>query len=519
MKRRDEASRTGFVPRTRPPIAVLLALLSAGMFSARQLRGVEVRYEPIVIVSQWGPPTVRAERGRFRVPEDRASGSRSIELAFARIPSSSRSPGSPILWLSGGPGDSGIADLNTPALRLFLELRQLGDVILLDQRGTGESVPRLDCPGNFRFPADLPIDRAAARAQIEEVGRSCAEHWRSAGVNLSAYNTRESAEDVEALRIALGVPKLRVLAGSYGTHLALAALRAHETSFERVVLLGVVGPDHLRRSPADSDEQIARIARLASAGPAFDTRVADLPDMIRRVRDRLTAHPAAVEIDAENGGTSRIVVGAFDLEWYTRSLLTTRAAIAHLPALFQAMEDGDFTELGKISAAWRTARMPNATIFAQRCASAGSRERELRIARERASAALGDAADFAEESVCRAWGVSSLPDGFRDAVRSAVPALFVSGTLDGDAPETNAAEVVRGFPNGVRLQVEGAAHALLGFDDDRTREAVLRFLDGGKLRKTRVSLPLLAFEPSGIRRDGPMLAAATARENPFGGGR
>ena len=93
-----------------------------------------VRYEPYPIVSRWGPPIFRAEIGRFRVPENRALGSsREIELAFVRLPSVSTRPGFPIVWLSGGPGDSGIADLETPILELFLELRRLGDVIILDQ--------------------------------------------------------------------------------------------------------------------------------------------------------------------------------------------------------------------------------------------------------------------------------------------------------------------------------------------------------------------------------------------------
>ncbi len=525
MDCRDIASPSHAVIRFAARLLLLAAgfvLLWAGPVlcaEAPPLRGrPEIRWEPIAVLSQWGPPLLRADLGKIRVPENRSSGStREIELAFVLLHATGTRPGPPIVWLSGGPGDSGTADLGTPLLQLFLELRTLGDVIVLDQRGTGSSIPRLDCPGSLQFPRDVPVDRAMALRTLEASARICADRWRSAGVDLSSFNTRESGEDVEDLRLALGSTKLRLLAGSYGTHLALAAIRAHPESFDRAALVGVVGPDHLRRSPADSEKQLALIARLAAAGPSSASRIPDLVALIRRVRDRLAERPARVEIETPAGERRAVVVSPFDLEWYTRSLLTTRNAIAHVPAFFLAMEEGDFTELARVADGWRTASAPAATIFAQRCGSGASAERELRIVRERSSAALGDATDFAEANVCRAWGIVPLPESFREPVRSTLPVLFVSGTLDGDTPESNAAEVSPGFPNGAQLRVEGAAHALLGCDDASTRESIVRFLGGGKVGKTRISLAALPFEHREPGRAGALIArGAMAAPSLFG---
>ncbi|MCA1617390.1 MAG: hypothetical protein LC729_02910 [Acidobacteria bacterium] len=195
----------------------------------------------------------------------------------------------------------------------------------------------------------------------------------------------------------------------------------------------------------------------------------------------------------ESAGERRTVtVSAFDLVWYTRALLTTRNAIAHLPALFQAMDDGNFTELGRMADGWRTAPAPNATVFTHRCSSAASLEREQRIARERPSAALGDATDFASPEAARCPRHDN-----------------VSGTLDGDAPESNADEVIRDFPNGVHLHVDGAAHALLGLNDAATRESIVRFLGTGRLGKIRLALPALAFERRESGRARPLVAGGT----------
>ena len=59
---------------------------------------------------------------------------------------------------------------------------------------------------------------------------------------------------------------------------------------------------------------------------------------------------------------------------------------------------------------------------------------------------------------CDGWGAPVLPARYRKAITSTVPALFISGTLDGRTPVANADEVRRGFRNSAHLIVEGASH-------------------------------------------------------------
>ncbi|MDQ2870081.1 MAG: alpha/beta hydrolase [Acidobacteriota bacterium] len=477
-----------------------------------------VQFVPYSIVSPWGVAVVPARLGRLAVPENRATGSpRTISLAFVRIPTTARRPGSPIVWLAGGPGWSGTADLETPLLRLLLELRVLGDVIVLDQRGTGLSSPRLDCPGRIDFPRDVPLDRPRALAGLEAGAKTCAEHWRSRGVDLSAYNTRESAEDLEDLRQALGADRLRLLAGSYGTHLALAAIRAHGARIENAALIGVVGPDHLRRVPSSTERQLEEIARLVSRDPGLAPRILDLKGLVRRVRDRLDSHPVTVDLETREAGRVSVAIGKFDMEWYARGLLSSRETIARLPAVSAAMDAGDFRELGAAALAWRSSPIPPAPVFTMRCASGASRDRAARIAAEREGAILGDAADLAEERICRAWGIEPLPENFRSPVVSDVPALFVSGTLDGDTPEANADEVAPGFRNGSRLVIEGGAHGLLALEDRAARGALLRFFETGRARPQRLPMSALAFETVPSPRPALLAGGVSASLALFGG--
>ena len=90
-----------------------------------------------------------AELGHLLVSENRQKKSNHlIQIALIRLKASAPHPVSPIVYLSGGPGVPASGMARVPLYYdLFEKLRQTGDVVLLDQRGSGMSSPNLDdCP-------------------------------------------------------------------------------------------------------------------------------------------------------------------------------------------------------------------------------------------------------------------------------------------------------------------------------------------------------------------------------------
>ena len=60
-----------------------------------------------------------------------------IELAIARFKSTAQQPDYPVIYLDGGPRSSVLSLARVPEyMRAFQKLREVGDVILLDQRGS-----------------------------------------------------------------------------------------------------------------------------------------------------------------------------------------------------------------------------------------------------------------------------------------------------------------------------------------------------------------------------------------------
>lgn len=474
---------------------ILLKVLPATTLTAVASGSGQLRVEPHVFQALGGRK-LDAELGRLVVPENRTkTDSRSIELVFLRFKSTAERPGPPIIYLAGGPGGSGINLARGARFPVFDAMREVGDVIALDQRGAGRSTPLLTCQQRWNFPVDQAGDPAALLRIALERCRECAEHWKRQGVDLTGYNTNESADDIEDLRRALKEDKINLLAGSYGTHLALATIRRHESSIHRAVLAGVEGPDHTLKLPSYGQSILEKIDRLVKADPEISRRIPDLLELMKQVLERLERQPVTVGVnDLQSGKQIRVTVGKFDLQYMTAQSLGSRHAMRMLPKLFEAMSNGDFSSLARASIQMRRETVDSAMAFMMDCASGASPERLAQIEREAPLCLLGNAANFPFPEIGAAWGDPDLGQVFRTPVRSSVPVLFVSGTLDGRTPVSNAHEVQTGFPNGLQFVIDGAAHGDdLFISSPAIKNAMVEFMKGNQLPATSTALPPLRF--------------------------
>lgn len=406
---------------------------------------------------------LQVDLGSFTVPANRhRDASPMLTLRFVRFPSTAQRPGPPIVFLAGGPGDAATRAFRGMP-RAFLEsLRSIADVIAFDQRGTGSSEPRALCPPGSPAPLDRPLDPAALAASVRARLAACLPGLAADGIDVEGLTTQENADDVNDLRLALGVPRVQLLAGSYGTHLALAVARRHPSRVARMALLGVEGPDDTIKLPARVDDVLREID---AAHPGF---VASL----RVLRDRLGHEPWTKTLP--NG--QRVSVGRWDLERRVAEALDTTREIEQLVAALPVMMTGDYSDLVRWAIPFRAGRPINVMNLAMDCASFASADRLARIAAQAPASLLGTAMSVPLPDVCDVPGLPRLPDEFRAPLASNVPALLVAGTWDGRTPPANAEAVASGMPNARVLIVAEASHGL--FQDAAVMAAVLRFLGG-----------------------------------------
>lgn len=482
----------------KPQIFVLVFLLLVLTISiSGQEKAGDLKIEPYVFESA-GKEKVDAELGHLLVPENRERpNSRLIELAFVRFKSTGKNPGPPIVYLAGGPGGSGIGAARGTRFPLFMAMREVADVIALDQRGTGMSKPNLSC----RESLDYPIEKVPNRQEVTELfkkrSRDCAENFTKQGVDLAGYNTNESADDLGDLRKAIGAPKISLWAISYGTHLSLATIKRHEKSIHRVILAGVEGLEHTIKLPSNIQKHLGHIDRLAKADPVLSKEIPSFLGLVKEVLERVERAPAVAE--TTNPITKekvRVTINKFVLQILTAFVFGS--AENALPLVFYQMSKEDFSQAAQ---RWLGFVRPGQSIgsamaFMMDCHSGISPARRRQVANEAKTTLLGDIMDFPFPDVCEGWGNPDSGTAFRSPVKTNIPTLFISGTLDVRTPPSNAEEVRRGFRNSLHLIIDGAVHSdPLFLSSPKIKDVMLEFMKGENISTTSIALEPLKFLP------------------------
>jgi pimeloyl-ACP methyl ester carboxylesterase len=282
------------------PAATAAMLLGAcATTTGRQERAMSLQVEPYTLAGPGGAQA-EGEIATLMVPENRArAGSRPIPLRFVRLRSTAADPGYPVVYLAGGPGGSAVRNGQGVRFAFFNRLREVGDVILVEQRGAGLSntIPR--CDVRAADPEQV-MDRAwfvdSYRAELAR----CIAFWRESGIDVAGYNSVQSAADLDDLRRALGADKLNLVGLSYGTHLGMAALKAG-LPVHRAAFAGLEGLDQTVKLPAHFDAFLERVAAAVRADPAAAAAWPDLAAMMRRVHARLEREPVALTVTDAQG--------------------------------------------------------------------------------------------------------------------------------------------------------------------------------------------------------------------------
>lgn len=181
-------------------------------------------------------PRLVVRYGYLVVPENRQrprGRQVKVPFLFARRPTQPATRGI-CLYSTGGPGYSTTAPIDSIGYQSGL--LKYGGVLLVDQRGTQRAQPCLDCP---EVPQALQQAYRTGRSKdslVRLAVTQCRKKFTRQGIDLSAYTTLESAEDLNDLRRALGLDSLNLLGISYSGGLMLTVLRNHPEAVRSLLL-------------------------------------------------------------------------------------------------------------------------------------------------------------------------------------------------------------------------------------------------------------------------------------------
>lgn len=241
--------------------------------------------------------------------DDPSAGTHEIAIAQT-FPVRESALSDPVLRLQGGPG---------PGIRGFIdqwldeEDRARTGAVLLDYRGLGDSTPRLDCPEKFDA---LRANVEAADPYVVEIGRvadglaQCRARADAAGIDLTHYDTAANADDIEAVRVALGVERWNVVGVSYGTTVALELLRRHpETVRSAIIDSAYPGSRNTVDELVDGlDYLLALLDADCPPGSACNPGAATMSAQFLQAVERLHREPARFEATDPVTGRDRTIV-------------------------------------------------------------------------------------------------------------------------------------------------------------------------------------------------------------------
>ena len=406
-----------------------------------------------------GHPGIKARCGTLARPEDPENpDSPEIGLRVAVVPALNLTPApDPVVPIAGGPGQ-GSVEFYAIYRGAFESLRRNRDILLVDQRGTGESA-KMDCPIDdeaILFEGEYSLDDT-----VEYVSE-CLEDLPH---DPRYFTTSVAVTDLEAVREALGYTALNLYGVSYGSRVAQHFARRYPESTRTVIIDGVV-PPQLSLGPeiaTESQRAVDSIFARCAEDEACNERFPDLAATFRRVVASLRETPIMVEVDHPNTGRPQeIRFGAGELAGAVRLVAYSPNTIALLPLLVHeaglgnyrplasqyllvAVSMSDALAIGMHNSVMCTEDMP----FLDR----GAIDYDAIEATYMGTFQLD-----ALEAMCAIWPPGPIDDDFKEPLATDIPFLLLSGDADPITPPRYADMAAVDLANAMHLVGKHQGH-------------------------------------------------------------
>jgi pimeloyl-ACP methyl ester carboxylesterase len=434
-----------------------------------------IAFTPCTLAPEFGAASIEAQCSTLSVAENPAlPQGRKVDLHIAWVPANEEGPTEPdpVFMLAGGPGQAATESYPqvAPAFREVLRKRH---VILVDQRGTGESNPLMceeeqgDEAGNKA--ADVAQELAAASeadkaAKAQQFATRCRDEL-SKKADLRFYTTTDAVRDLDAVRQAIGAAKINLVGISYGTRVAQQYAMRHPATTRTIVLDSVapntliLGNDFARNLEQALDLQFGQCGKVPACAKALGDPRSRLDALMARLR---TDPPLVRYRDAATNQMREDTLLPEHVAGLMRMYAYAPLASSLLPLQLKEASEGRYDGLMAM-AKMLDRTLAGQMMFGMQLSVVCSEDAYgLKDNPDDAATLLGN--QFADYlgAQCKAWPRGVMPADFHQALHTKVPALLMSGEFDPVTPPRYGEEVARTLPNARHLIVRGQGHNVIG---------------------------------------------------------
>lgn len=436
--------------------AVSLMLISANALAVPDSNSIEL--SNCTLSMPGSTITAAARCGYLEVPENPADqNGRTIRLHVAVGDASSQSPqADPVFFFAGGPGQA--ASETWPWIRNALrKLRKDRDIIMVDQRGTGQS-NKLQCTSDQQWDLNAEID-------FEEMARETERCLASLEADPRFYTTTIAMQDIDRVRAAMGYDQINLVGVSYGTRAAQVYLKQFPERVRTVTLDSVVpmqlalGQEHAPML----DRAIAHVLDDCAADTSCESLYARPGDELSALLQQLRDEPQEITIPHPvTGQPETFLLRPETLAVALRFLSYASETQALLPLLIhEAVSSGELERLAS-----------QAILVMSNLSEMIARGMEMSVMCSEDYPAMDFSADYSDtilgnvmmegiRAQCEVWPKGEVPSDFHVAFESQVPVLLLSGERDPVTPPIYAEQAAQAYPNHLNLVADGQSHSVL----------------------------------------------------------
>ena len=423
--------------------------------------------------------------GKLTVFENRTTHTgRTIDLNIVVLPAfDQKNKAMPLFDLAGGPGAA-----STEAADFWAgpgkEYRRRHDVVLVDQRGTGQSnrlsIPHEKTPQHY-LSEMYPVD------YVREM-----RHALEQRADLTQYTTSIAMDDLDDVRAWLGYDKINLVGTSYGTQAALVYMRRHPEHVRSAILIGVAPTD--LKMPLHHSESAARAMDLllgeCEQDAACHAAFPQIRDDWKNVLAQLEKQPARVAYsprDTTAPTTVEIQRGVFAEK--IRTWMYGRNKAARIPLIIHHAAENDFAPfLQQAIAPSIPDFVADGMYLSVTCAEDVPFINQAEAAVLNANNPFGNYRVFQQTRACGMWPRGDIPADFLEPVQSNAPVLIFSGNMDPVTPPKYGEEVARSLPNSRHVIIPEAAHEVDGLTNLGCIDRIaIEFLDKGDAKNLDVN--------------------------------
>jgi pimeloyl-ACP methyl ester carboxylesterase len=423
--------------------------------------------------------------GKLTVFENRKTrAGRTIDLNIVVLPAfDQKNKAEPLFDLAGGPGDASTGGASFYA-GPGKEYRRRHDVVLVDQRGTGQSnrlfIPQEKTAQHY-LSEMYPVDYVRKmRRELEQ------------RADLTEYTTSIAMDDLDDVRAWLGYDKINLFGLSYGTRAALVYMRQHPEHVRNVILMGVAPTD--LQMPLHHAESAARAMDLLLGECEQDTAChaafPQIRDDWKKVVAQLEKQPARVEYSPPKSAaptTVEIQRGVFGEK--IRTWMYNRDQAARIPLIVHQAAEGDFAPF--LQAAIRPSIpdfIADGMYLSVTCAEDVPFINQEEATKLTADNPFGNYRVFQQTRACAMWPRGEIPGDFSAPIRSNAPVLIFSGNMDPVTPPKYAEEVAKFLPNSRHIIIPQGGHGPFGLSDPGCVDRIaIDFMDKGESKNIDAS--------------------------------